>query len=700
MNEEFRQQVIETLRRGEDLPPDWARVLFPPEKREYELTYFGKERQEDVIAETMAVPLQPVSTFGKNGNGWHNKLIFGDNLQVMKTLLRMKEEGQLTNADGTSGIRLVYIDPPFATRREFSGSQEQKAYQDKIVGAEFLEFVRKRLILLRELLSSNGALYVHLDNRRAQYIKVLLDEVFLEGNFRNAIVWKRSDAHSDVSQGATHFGRVYDTIFYYVRGEQTKVNPVYTPLPQTTVDKWYRHVEEGTKRRYNMADASGPGGARKGNPYFEWNGVKRYWRYSQESMARLEKEGKLVYSSTGVAYVKRYLDESKGVSIQDWWDDIPMLRGIHQNDEGASYPTQKPEHLLDRIIRSSSNEGDIVLDAFAGSGTTCAVAEKHGRRWIGIDCGKLAVYTIQKRMLTLKSQIGNTGEQLKAKPFTVYNAGLYDFSTLKQLPWKDWRFFGLQLFNCKDEPHKIGGMQLDGKLKGSSVLVFNHREFPDKRIDEDTIHDIHTDIGKKVGHRFFIIAPRGVFDFQQDYVTFDNVRYYALRIPYSVINELHHKEFTALQQPSDETAVNETVDAVGFDFIQPPTVEWEATIGKREEILFEEACLHINKFESRARIRGTDSRGGLETFSMLMLDFDYNGEVFDFDAIYFAHDLQEEGWQARFPDTVLGEKTMAVFIDIYGNEARELIPREKFERQPEAQAKPDRSTKARRKPRK
>lgn len=261
MNEEFRQQVIETLRRGDDLPPDWARVLFPPEKREYELTYFGKERQEDVIAETMAVPLQPVSTFGKNGNGWHNKLIFGDNLQVMKTLLRMKEEGQLTNADGTSGIRLVYIDPPFATRREFSGSQEQKAYQDKIVGAEFLEFVRKRLILLRELLSSNGALYVHLDNRRAQYIKVLLDEVFLEGNFRNAIVWKRSDAHSDVSQGATHFGRVYDTIFYYVRSEQTKVNAVYTPLPQTTVDKWYRHVEEGTNRRYNMADASGPGGA-------------------------------------------------------------------------------------------------------------------------------------------------------------------------------------------------------------------------------------------------------------------------------------------------------------------------------------------------------------------------------------------------------------------------------------------------------
>src|SRR5262249_17757334 len=197
--------------------------------------------------------------------------------------------------------------------------------------------------------------------------------------------------------------------------------------------------------------------------------------------------------------------------------------------------------------RTSSGEGDIVLDAFAGSGTTCAVAEKLGRRWIAIDCGKLSVYTIQKRMLTLKDGIGNTGEPLKPKPFTLYNAGLYDFSKLKQLPWEDWRFFALQLFNCKDEPHRIGGMQLDGKLKGSSVLVFNHREFPNKRIDEETVYDIHANIGKKVGQRFFIVAPRGVFDFQQDYLTFDGVRYYALRIPYSVISELHHREFTALQ---------------------------------------------------------------------------------------------------------------------------------------------------------
>src|SRR5919198_1209157 len=163
MNDEFRQMVIEALRRGEELPSEWARILFPPEKREYELVYHGKEREEDILAGTMAVPLQPASTFGKNGKGWHNKLIFGDNLQAMKTLLRMKEEGELVNADGTPGVRLVYIDPPFATNRDFSGTADQKAYKDRVVGAQFIEFLRKRLILLRELLADDGSILVHLD---------------------------------------------------------------------------------------------------------------------------------------------------------------------------------------------------------------------------------------------------------------------------------------------------------------------------------------------------------------------------------------------------------------------------------------------------------------------------------------------------------------------------------------------------------
>jgi hypothetical protein len=150
MNDELRQMVIETLRRGEELPAEWGPLLFPPSRREYELTYANKEREEEIIANTMAVPLQEVRiSIDTDSDVWKNMLILGDNLQVLKTLVQMKLEGRLANADGSSGVRLVYIDPPFATRREFRGGQEQKAYQDKIVGAQFLEYLRKRLILGR-----------------------------------------------------------------------------------------------------------------------------------------------------------------------------------------------------------------------------------------------------------------------------------------------------------------------------------------------------------------------------------------------------------------------------------------------------------------------------------------------------------------------------------------------------------------------
>jgi hypothetical protein len=171
MTDEQRQELIRLLQQEEDISPEWARILFPPEKREYELVYHGKAREEDIIADTLGVPLQPVRTFGGNGSDWHNMLVFGDNIQVMKSLLAMKKAGRLCNADGTPGIRLVYIDPPFATKEEFRGSQDQKAYQDKISGSMFVEFMRQRLVMIQDLLSDDGSLYVHMDWRKSHYFK-------------------------------------------------------------------------------------------------------------------------------------------------------------------------------------------------------------------------------------------------------------------------------------------------------------------------------------------------------------------------------------------------------------------------------------------------------------------------------------------------------------------------------------------------
>lgn len=672
MTEEQRQELIRLLSKKEDLSPEWARVLFPPEKREYELVYHGKEREEDVLADTLAVPLQPVRTFGKNGIDWHNMLIFGDNLQAMKTLLEMKRAGQLRNADGTPGARLIYIDPPFATKQDFRGNQDQRAYQDKIVGAQFIEFTRRRLILIRDLLSEDGSFYLHLDEKKAHYLKVIADEVFGEARFQNEIVWQRTNAHNETSQ----YGRIHQVILFYTRNPKYVWNPQRVAFSKAQLSRYKKHPKTGklytcqdlTAERKNSASGK-----------FDWRGTfpsqGRGWGYRIEQLEQWWKEGRIATKRDGTPRQDGlivYLDDANGQTPQSIWMDIPRI--ANTSGERIDYPTQKPEALLDRIIRTSSNEGDIVLDAFAGSGTTCAVSEKLSRRWIGLDCGKLAIYTMQKRMLNLRKDIGNKGAPLAPKPFTLYNAGLYDFSKLRELPWESWRFFALKLFQCRDQQHRIAGVELDGYLKGSSVLVFNHQKQAGVRIDEQTIRSLHQALGSHVGRRLFIVAPALTFDFQQDYLELDDIRYYALRIPYSIIHELHRRDFTALRQPSDETAVNNTVDAVGFDFIRRPELQYVSGVRTPKGQLFPEAFLKIKTFKSDAVVQDpSQPKGNRESLSMVMLDFNYTGEVFDLDAVVFADEISKNGWEVSFPADQVGEQVMAVFTDIYGNEAREVI---------------------------
>ncbi len=494
--------------------------------------------------------------------------------------------------------------------------------------------------------------------------------MFGESNFTNEIVWKRTSAHSD----SNTYANVHDTLLFYTRSENHPFNPQYTTYTQEYIEERYKHIGEDGRR---FADGDLIGTGLKGGGYiYTWKGVTKNWRCPIETMHQYERENRLYYTKNGVARLKRYLDDVPGMPPLDIWLDIFPVNS--QAAERIDYPTQKPESLLNRVIASSSNPGDIVLDCFVGSGTTLAVAEKLNRRWIGIDRGKLAIYTIQKRMLNLKKEIGNKGKPLTPRPFTLYNAGLYDFSTLKQLPREDWRFFALQLFECKDEPHTIGGLKLDGKRRGGSVLVYDHHDNPDAKIDEEAILSIHRRIGDKISRQFYIIAPRHTFAFQQDYLTFDGVRYYALRIPYSFINELHRREFSALQQPQDETAVNDLIDAEGFDFIQPPTVKYKTGLKKRPGQLRKEAYIKLESFESKARVRGGLESRGMDAFSMLLLDLDYNGEVFQLHTHLYAKDIAAADWHAWFPAENIGEKIMAVFMDIYGNEATQIITRDEF----------------------
>ncbi|MFH1778105.1 MAG: site-specific DNA-methyltransferase [Candidatus Omnitrophota bacterium] len=654
LNNRAIERIVELLEKGEDLPLDYKQVLFPPEKKEYELVYAGKEREEDILADTMAVPLQPIKTFGKNG-GWTNKLIFGDNLQVMKSLL--------DDPEVKGRVKLIYIDPPFATKHEFRGSQDQKAYQDKIVGAKFIEFLRKRLIFLKGLLSDDGSIYIHLDQKKGHYIKTILDEIFGEQNFKNEIVWKRTSAHSDSAK----FGNNIDYIYYYTKGKDYIWNQEYESYSEKYLLRFKNVESDGRRWQDGPITAKGLSG---GGYKYTYKGVSGLWRCPLSTMKELDREKKLYFTKNGGIRVKRYLDENKGIPLQSLWTDIYVTNS--QAVERVNYPTQKPESLIERIIKVSSRKDDLILDAFAGSGTTLAVAEKLGRRWIGVDCGKLAIYTMQKRQLNLKSEIGNKGKSLKPKPFTLYHAGLYDFSKLKQLPWEEWRRFALLLFNCRDQKHTVYGIELDGFKGRSDVLVFDYQKEGGVVLDYGFIDDVHSMIGSKVGRQFFIIAPAASVTFLEDYIVKGSVRYYILRIPYSIINELHARDFEAIKQPIDESQVNDTVDAVGFDFIRQPKVECTYSIEKPKGQSPEYATIKINTFKSEAMLKGASQLANRESLSTIMIDFSYDSEVFNLDKVYYASEIEKNGWKVNLLVKDLKEQIMIIYLDIYGNEYREI----------------------------
>jgi len=379
----------------------------------------------------------------------------GDNLEQLKKL-------------PAACIDLIYIDPPFNSNRNYEvfwgETKEKRAFEDRHESTKaYIDYMHPRCVELARVLKKTGSFYYHCDWHASHYVKVMLDQIFGENNFVNEIVWKRSDAKSDVGQGAKHFGRVHDSIFYYTGGEDYTFNAKFTPLPQSTVDSWYKHVEEGTGRHYNKADVTGPGGAAKGCPVFEWKGITRAWRYSKANMERLEKEGRLVYSKTGMVYQKRYLDESKGVSLSSWWDDIDMLRGISSGGERLGYPTQKPLKLLERIIEVSSNENDIVLDAFCGCGTALVAAQKLKRQWIGIDISPTACRVMAKR---LRDVCGME----ESKPLWLAGRGF----VVRDLPWTEEKLRAIPPFEFENWavialggiPNKVqvGDMGVDGRI--------------------------------------------------------------------------------------------------------------------------------------------------------------------------------------------------------------------------------------------
>ena len=354
-----------------------------------------------------------------------NQLYYGDNLDILRT--HIPDES----------VDLIYIDPPFNSNQAYnvifseadgSSSQAQiqafedtwhwgeiteQAYHELVVTAPhllvetiksfrgfltetnlmaYLVMMALRLVELHRVLKPTGSFYLHCDPTASHYLKIILDQIFGAQTFRNEIIWKRTHAHGNAE---FQFGAIHDTLFFYNKSNKPRFHSQFEPYAAGEIEKRFPYIETGTGRRFASQNLTNYNKDRP-NLTYEWNGHTRTWLFTKEKMAELDRQDKIYYSSTGYPRLKQYLDESQGSPIGDIWLNISALK--HSGKERLDYPTQKPEALLERVIKASSNEGDVVLDAFCGCGTAIAVAQRLNRRWIGIDITHLAITLLKYRL--------------------------------------------------------------------------------------------------------------------------------------------------------------------------------------------------------------------------------------------------------------------------------------------------------------
>lgn len=375
-----------------------------------QLTYPGKVDALDILA---LKPKDFDSRCISYGAETNNRFYFADNLAALATLRQ--------DAAVKGKVRLVYIDPPYATQVAFAGRNLRHAYEDFETGPEYIESVRQRIILMHDLLADDGAIYIHIDERMTAYLRIVLDEVFGPQNFRNEIVRQKCNPKNSTTSA---FGNITDRILFYTKSSKYLWNRPYTEWDRERAEREYSYVEEGTGRRFKKVPIHAPG-VRNGATGGEWRGMLpppgKHWQYTPETLDALDARGEIFWSSNGNPRRKIYFDTSKGVALQDLWLDVKDAH--NQNILVTGYPTEKNPEILRRIIEASSNVGDIVLDAYAGSGTTLDVASSLGRSWIGIDNSPESLRTVTKR---LKHQMEKMGDFVKKGDEKVSGETLFE----------------------------------------------------------------------------------------------------------------------------------------------------------------------------------------------------------------------------------------------------------------------------------
>lgn len=517
------RDITKLLEEGKPLPDKYRFMLFGDE-REIELVWNGKSQE----ITNVVLPFQTIEhvdepraeeslliqpglfdlTSGRQLKGWTNKLIWGDNKFVLSSL----KSGPLREEiEANGGIKLIYIDPPFDVGADFTmnvevGDEtlekepsvlEEIAYRDTWgKGTDsFLQMLYERVKLIHELLSIDGVIFLHCDWRTSGVVRTVLDEVF--GNFENQIAWKRSAIATSVDK---QFRNSHDVIYFYSKSGSHKFNVQYTDYTEASKKHYSKSDQKGIFRTVPLM-ASGKTNGVTGKP---WRGVDvasrgkngMHWLKRPEILDQLDAEGKIYWNSNGVPELKYYSEEAKGVYVSDFWDDVNVINSMAI--ESTGYPTQKPERLLERIIQACSSPGDIVADFFCGSGTTAAVAEKLGRKWITSDLGKFAIHTTRKRLIGVQRELKAQDKEFRA--FEILNLGKYerqlfvtgideiDAKTLNQKELnKEQAFIRLIATAYKAEP--VTGFRTFRAKKAGRVVAIGPVDMPVSRLFAEQVVD-------------------------------------------------------------------------------------------------------------------------------------------------------------------------------------------------------------------
>jgi len=643
-----KAKLIEALNKGVEPSPDLLTKLFPGTAEKFDvqaldrakiptLEYSGKRSKAMILAEAGAgigaAPLQNVRCFGdiKNG-GWRNLIVQGDNLQFLKTCYRNVDPLIKNKVKGK--VNLIYIDPPFATKGNFGGKDGEKSYADKVDTAEFIESLRERLIFLCELLADNGSIYLHLDHKMCHYVKIVMDEIFGREQFQRELIWHLGgiSGYKSLIDG---YVRAHDTLLFYSKTNNKIFNKEYLPY------------NESQLKRFSNVDENGR-------------------KYKTITKTR-----------------RIYLDDAKGVPVSDVWSDIITFQTIVNSPEITGYPTQKPESLIERIINSSSNEGDLIIDCFAGSGTTPAVAEKLGRRWIACDFGKHAIYTMQRRMLRIGESKALVDEQDKsgkvivkkgdsykkaAKPFCIISSGAYDFTHVMDLrKHKDTYIdFVLGLFQLSRDDDKVRKYKLANiyALKDGDPVeiypVWDDQFLKEVKIDEEYLRGIIAQSGGRLKGDYFIITPESCANVGDTVVKNPegkDVNFQMLTFPYKVLEDIS-RTLELQEQPSSQDNVNNLITSTAFYFNEDVALK-----AKRVK-----DGLQITKFETKILNKEGQRFAGIDGLAMLLVDLNHDSKKpFDMDVTVFAKEIGEDGL-VKIDE--LTKNVGLIAIDKHGNESK------------------------------